>query len=70
MSKVNFRTFLKAFKNQDNPFGDLARDVFSPSSSWTGATSKSLQTHMESCGACPEAISALNDAIEAYKQNL
>ena len=69
MSKVNFRAFLKAFKNEDSPFGDLARDAFSTSSAWKGATAKSLQIHMESCGACAEAVSVLNDVIESHKQS-
>lgn len=69
MSKVNFRAFLKTFKNEDSPFGDLARDAFNESSSWKGATAKSLQVYMESCGACAEAVSVLNDVIESYKQS-
>jgi uncharacterized protein YozE (UPF0346 family) len=68
MSKVNFRAFLKTFKNEDSPFGDLARDAFNESSSWKRTTAKSLQAHMESCGACPEAMSVLDDVIESYKQ--
>ncbi|OCQ93422.1 hypothetical protein BCD64_00535 [Nostoc sp. MBR 210] len=72
---ISFREWLKQFKNQDIPFGDLWSDATSTkkgrfqdniSDSWQGSTIESLIEFMVKNEASYKSYSVLNEANEAY----
>ncbi|MBD2364847.1 hypothetical protein H6G36_27390 [Anabaena minutissima FACHB-250] len=76
---ISFREWLRQFKNQDVPFGDLWSDATSTkrerfqvdiSDSWQGETIESLIEFMVKNEASYQSYSVLYEANEAYRNYL
>lgn len=64
-----FYNFLKDFKEDDSPIGDLARDISVDRNHPKRYNSfVSLQRYLESLGACDSVLATFNQAWKLYEE--
>jgi len=69
VKKMNFITWLKKFKNEETPIGDLARDtIYDIKHNKVKLTSyKSIYDRMEQMDGSCRAFNSLDDAYDLFK---
>ena len=66
-TKPSFRTWLLAFIEEDNSFGDLARDA-KEDKGWKGASALSLEKRLHALDAYDEAYETFYRARDTFRQ--
>lgn len=64
---ISFTTWLKAYRRQDSPIGDLARDVASDETWPVSGDLQTYETYLNSMNAIDGAHTALRNAWARYK---
>ena len=69
MSVPSFRRWLRQFRGEESPIGDLARDIHADPGWPRGpGTLARYQEHLQEAGAAPDALAALHSAWRRYQQ--
>jgi hypothetical protein len=65
---TGFYAWLRKQRNRDDPVGDLACDAMRDKD--FPKAERAVRAHLLKCGACPEAFTALKDALKEYRQQV
>ena len=69
MYKPSFKIWIKKFKCEDTPIGDLARDIKIDKTFPSSRCRITLENYLLSKNACSSAMDAFNEAFELYKKS-
>ena len=62
----SFKTFIKRYRGQDDPIGDLADDIKEDDNFPTTASYTKIRDYLEGKNACQECIDAFNGIYTVY----
>ncbi len=65
---MTFKQWIKEYKGQDNPIGDLANDIWLDKEFPKSESYKSNLKYLEKLGACDGAINAFEEAWKLYSE--